>query len=188
MKIAILLNEPYPYGMACTNRIHLYAKGLVELGNDVEILVPRFTEDRGKAINHEIEGEFEGVKFKYACNPIRSKSFIGRRKQDYSSLFNSFMFFIHFKPKIVLVVANNLKYIMLAKICSFFIKAKIVREKSEVPYYKVQKISGFRKIKTILEFKLFDGLIVISGELKDFFLKDLFLKMNILEVPILINC
>ena len=38
-----------------------------------------------------------------------------------------------------------------------------------------------------MEFKLFDGLIVISGELKDFFLKDLSLKMNILEVPILIN-
>ena len=124
MKIAILLNQSYPYGMACTNRIHLYAKGLVELGNDVEILVPRFTEDLGKAINHKIEGEFEGVKFKYACNPIRSKSFIGRRKQDYSSLFNSFMFFIHFKPEIVLVVANNLKYILLAKICSFFYKGK----------------------------------------------------------------
>ncbi len=44
MKILIILNEPYPIGMACTKRIHLYAKGLTELGNNVKIIIPKPTE------------------------------------------------------------------------------------------------------------------------------------------------
>ena len=187
MKISILLSESYPFGMASTNRIHLYAKGIVESGNDVEILIPGVTEEYGKVRNHNRVGEYEGVKFKYACNPVRSKSFIGRRIQNVASLINSVIILIRFKPKIILVVSNSFKYILLAKICSVIIRAKIIREKSEVPFYKIEVISGIRRIRTIAEFKLFDGIIVISGALKDFFLKDLSLKTKVLEVPILIN-
>jgi glycosyltransferase involved in cell wall biosynthesis len=42
-------------------------------------------------------------------------------------------------------------------------------------------------MRIITEFRLFDGLIVVSAALKDFFLRDLSLKIKILEVPILIN-
>lgn len=35
MKIAVILNEQYPNGMAASNRTHLYSRGLAEIGNDV---------------------------------------------------------------------------------------------------------------------------------------------------------
>lgn len=187
MKISILLSESYPFGMASTNRIHLYAKGIVESGNDVGILIPGVTEEYGKIRNHNRAGEYEGVKFRYACNPVRSKSFIGRRIQNFTSLINSVIILIRSKPKIIIVVSNSFKYILLAKISSVIIRAKIIREKSEVPFYKIEVISGIRRLRTIAEFKLFDGLIVISGALKDFFIKDLSLKTKVLEIPILIN-
>ena len=38
-----------------------------------------------------------------------------------------------------------------------------------------------------MEFKLYDGIMVISGQLKKFFLTDLSLKIKITEVPILID-
>jgi len=187
MKIAILLDELYPFGMAATNRIHLYAKGYVELGNDVEIIIPVITAKPEKIRNIKLAGEYDGVKFKYACNPVRSNYFIGRRIQNIVTLFNSFIFIICFKPKIILVVANNFKYVLLMKICSLISNAKIVREKSEVPFYMFEEISKIKRIRTKIEFKLFDGLIVISGALKDFFSKDLSLHTKLLEVPILID-
>ena len=96
MRVAILLNEAYPVGMAASNRIHLYAKGLLEKGNDVRIFIPRPTELHGKIRNHDRKGEYEGVYFKYACNPVKSGSFIKRRIQNTKSVINFLWFFVSF--------------------------------------------------------------------------------------------
>lgn len=187
MKIAVLLNEPYPSGMACTNRTHLYSKGLAALGNDIEILIPQATEEPGNIKNYEVSGEFEGVKFKYAYESIVRGSFLGKRIQNFISFFKTFIFFIHFKPKIILIVTNTFKYILIGKVCSFLLNAKIVREKTEVPFYISEKLSYIQKLRARLEFKLFDGLMVISDALKSFFINDLSIKINIIKVPILVD-
>jgi len=60
MNISILLLQPYPNGMACTNRIHNYAKGITELGGNVKILIPKPTEGYDtKAKNKIVTGEYE---------------------------------------------------------------------------------------------------------------------------------
>jgi glycosyltransferase involved in cell wall biosynthesis len=187
MKIAVLLNEQYPYGMACTNRTHLYTKGLAELGNDVIILIPRPTETAGRVRNHQVSGIYEGVRFRYAYETIIRKSFIGRRIQNITSIINSFVILVRFRPDIILIVTNTLKYILAGKLASYFTGAKLVREKTEIPYYRLNEITGFRRFKTKLEFKLFDGIMVISSALKEFFANDLLLNTQIEEVPILID-
>ncbi len=187
MKIAILLNEAYPVGMAATNRIHLYAKGLLELGNIVRILIPRATEKPGKAKNIEKRGTYEGVYFRYACNPVMSPNFLKRRIQNVLSVTNFLTFFVSYNPDVVLVVSNDFRDIFYAKICSIFIRSKIVREKNEVPFHRLNEISEKRERKIVREFNLFHGIIVISDTLRDFFIKDLSLKVKILEVPILID-
>ncbi len=188
MNIAILLNEQFPYGMACSNRTQLYTKGLVELGNNVEILIPRATEALHNIRNYETKGVSDGVKFRYAYESIIRKSFAGRRIQNFISFFNSFIFFIRFKPDIIIVITKTLKHILLGKFCSLLLNAKLVREKTEVPFYKCEQLSGFQKIRIKTEFQLFDGLMVISESLKDFFLKDLRIKSKITVMPILIDC
>jgi glycosyltransferase involved in cell wall biosynthesis len=187
MKILVLLDEQFPNGMAAANRTLLYSKGLVELGNDVEVLIPRATERVNKIRNFKTKGVHEGVKFRYAYESIIRKSFAGRRVQNLISYFRVILFIIQFKPDVILVGANNFKYILQGKICSLLVNAKLVRDKSEVPFYKAERLSGFQKFRIKTEFKLFDGLIVISGALKDFFLKDLSLKTKIVEVPIIID-
>ncbi len=188
MKIGILLDEQFPFGMAAANRTFLYTKGLVELGNDVEILIPRPTEGSDNIRNFDIKGIHKGVKFRYAYESIISRSFIRRRIQNFISFFNSFIFFVHFNPDIILIAAKSFRYILLGKFCSLLVNAKYVREKTEVPFYKTEILSVFQKIRIKTEFKLFDGMTVISGALKDFFLKDLLLHTKIAEVPILIDC
>lgn len=188
MKIQIILNEPYPHGMACTRRIHFYAKGLKECGNDVKVLIPRPMESFGKAKNTVTKGTFEGIDFQYAYHStIRSRLFLRRRYHDFISFVNSFVLLINSKPNIILVTGSSFIYILLGKICASFLKAKYVRERSEVPFYEDEKISWIKELRIKAEYQFFDGLIVISSRLSEFFLDDMSLRIKILEVPILIN-
>jgi glycosyltransferase involved in cell wall biosynthesis len=188
MRIAVLLDEQFPDGMASANRTLLYSKGLTELGNETIIFVPRATDRQGKIRNYSAKGTHEGVRYRYAYEPVIRKSFMGRRFQNSISLLNSFMFFFRFKPDIIIIAANNFNYILLGKICSILVNARLVREKSEVPYYRLEKLSPGNRRRIKAEFRLFDGMIAISGALKDFFQKDLGLELKIIEVPILIDC
>jgi glycosyltransferase involved in cell wall biosynthesis len=187
MRIAILLNEAYPVGMAATNRIHLYAKGLLEMGNEVRIFIPRPTEFHGKVKNTQVKGKHEGVFFQYACNPVKSSSFLKRRIQNVKAFVHFLSFFIRFNPDIILTVSNDFRDTLFAKVCSIMVRSKMVREKNEVPFHRLNEVSEMRKRKIIAEFKLFHGIIVISDTLRDFFTSDLSMKVKILEVPILID-
>ena len=187
MKILIILNEPYPIGMACTKRIHLYAKGFTELGNNVKIIIPKRTESN-TINNYKVKGKFYGVKYEYASkSTIRSKSFFGRRIHNILSYFKTVFLSINFKPNIILFVSNSLISILFIKFVCIITKAKFIREKSEVPYYWKKKLDFFEDIKIKFFFSLFDGIIVISDNLKKFFEKDYSIKTKFIKIPILIN-
>ena len=80
MKILIIRPGAYPHGMASTNRIHNYAKGFLENGAEVEMLIPRPTEKFGdKLKNDKTIGVYEGVRFSYTCGRTRqSRCAIGK--------------------------------------------------------------------------------------------------------------
>lgn len=188
MRIAIILDAPYPLGMASTNRIHLYAKGLMELGNNVDILIPRPTEKSTSIRNVSLKGTHEGVKFQYAYKTtVRSEQFFGRRVHDLISIFYTFFVLVFLKPQVILLLSNSTIYVVLSKIYAVFTKAKFVREKTEIPFFQIGKISKLRQLWLKAEYGVVDGLIVISGKLKDFFYKELSIDAKFLEVPILID-
>lgn len=187
MKIAVLLNEQYPNGMAASNRTHLYSRGLAEIGNDVIIIIPRPTERRSSIRNGCREGIYEGVKFRYAFECMIRKTIIGRKYQNIISFRNCFKILYGMKPDVILVVCNDLKINILAKVSSMLTGAKIVREKTEVPYYRIENLSSLKKLRIKTEFSLFDGLLVISPALRHFFHKEMSMKIKIAEVPIMID-
>lgn len=187
MKIAIILDEQYPFGMAASNRTHLYSKALVQLGHDVQILVPRPMDKPDHVVNHNVSGIHEGVKFRYGHETVIKTSFFAKRKQNALSLAKSLQFLINYKPDIILTVSNDLKLNMLGKIAALFTRAKLVREKTEVPYYRYEQLPSRLKMRLKAEFRMFDGLIVISPALYDFFTKELSLNKKIIEIPILIG-
>ena len=188
MRIAFYLEEPYPNGMACTKRIHLYAKGLVACGNTVKIIIPKATENSKFVQNKTIEGEFEGVNYQYASNTtVRSSSFLVRRRQDAYGFFKSLRIIKSFKPDIVFMVGNSfsraISLFLLKQICTW----KLVREKSEVPYYKKQSLSNIDKFTLRLIFSLYDGIMVISVTLKEFLQKELNINCRYHIIPILVG-
>jgi len=57
----IFTAEPFPIGMAATNRIISYAKGFLYHNIEVEVVCFRKTEIRGSKRNYEIKGVYEGI-------------------------------------------------------------------------------------------------------------------------------
>ena len=152
--------------MACTNRIHLYAKSLLETNNEVDILIPRQTERPDNVKNSLPEGEYEGVRFKYASKTTarshqRTKNIIN----DFKSLINSFFLILKLQPSVILLTGSFLRFTILAKLCSILINAKLVRERNEAPFCKDSQLSQFKRAIIRFEYIFFDGIVVISKRL-----------------------
>jgi len=190
MFIKIILNEPYPHGKACTNRIHYYAKGLIELNEAVEIIIPRAKRNTEKELlNREIKGVFENVPFIYTPGiTVRTKSKLMNKFYDIKGLWRACYYFIRNRKytDIILLVSNKPTHILVFKFISRIIKAKYLIEKSEIPF-KLKKINYLKQLYIRNIFKLFDGFIVISNYLKNYFAEIVPYKAKIIIIPILVN-
>lgn len=83
MKVYIVTNEAYPYGMAAASRITCYAKALLYAGLEVEVVNYFRTENSKSAKNTESCGIFEGIPFRYiAGTTIRSGNMFLRKLND----------------------------------------------------------------------------------------------------------
>lgn len=79
--IYIFFKGPFPHGMAATQRVICYAKGLIAAGADVEVIIPCRTE-RAEVRNDNLSGFYEGVPFRYLppsniCRGFRKLFMIG---------------------------------------------------------------------------------------------------------------
>jgi glycosyltransferase involved in cell wall biosynthesis len=184
MKIIFIYSGSFPNGLAMTNRLKLYAKGLQEIGNNVQILIPHATDKYLK--NIDIKGEHNGIKYKYfSKKTVRSKSFAFRRFNDFFGYFKLLIYLINLKTKIdivLLVDVRNFWRIPIYILCKIR-KTKVVYELNEHPLVFSTKFKYFFEKHFI--FKMFDGFIVISENLK--FLLNNFKKKDclILKVPII---
>ena len=52
MKVFLITKEPFPNGMAATNRITCYAKGLISAGIECQVIVATRTEIHGQPSNN----------------------------------------------------------------------------------------------------------------------------------------
>ena len=175
MKIRVVLVEPYPHGMACTNRIHNYARGITELGGNVKILIPKPTENDTKGKNKILTGKYENIDFEYTCGTtLRGKTFIKRRLLVLKGIIKATKVLLKSRHKLdaVFLVSNSLVYILYFKIVTNLLRIKYLQEKSELPFINV-KMNFFLKMYTYLYcryvYRCFDGIIVISKFLYAYF-------------------
>ncbi len=79
--IMVVRDEPFPVGMACTNRILSLAKGLVENRIPVKIVCLKPTERSAEhAVNTDPRGVFNGIEYEYSCGTtVRGRTFVGRQ-------------------------------------------------------------------------------------------------------------
>lgn len=164
-------NFSFPEGSAGTNRLYTYAKGFIE--NGVRTYVICFKNDyitNGNSI-------VEGIEY---FNPLnqskKSNSFFVRNWYKTVKFFNTARLFrkINKEEKVTAIIVDT--QVTLTYLFSYYlsrrINAKFIFENSEHPlrYYRsglVKKISG--NIKLRLQLNTFDGILLITQSLIDFY-------------------
>lgn len=189
MRILFLFNGVYPNGMAMCKRLHLYAKGLLEHGNNPEVFFPS---DNGS----QSKGYYEGVQFSSYRNPAFSNHFILR---PINRFFASF-YYAHFcyisakKYKIIFTTSFGWFTDLLIIIGAHFGDAKVVIELNENPYspeggrLDPEWLRKVRRLLTLnLPFRVADGFIVISKSLEDLVCKFKKNSAQVIRVPIIVE-
>lgn len=173
MKVFLVTKEPYPNGMAATNRIKCYARSIHEGGTECEVLVCGCTElVRGKVRNEEARGVYEGVPFQY----------IGGTSKDFRPmpirLIGQFIRLLkterylkkNMKPGDVLFLFMGGKVQRMLRFMNVAHKkgAYCVRDLCELPYgtgKETQETIRLRKVTLETQFPRLDGVLSISESL-----------------------
>jgi len=194
MNSQVILDDLYPNGMACTVRTHLYAKGFVQSGHKVFVLIPRPYEKYNKVPkNPDPSGVVDNIEYKYsALTTQRSRYFIVRQIVDIFSLANSarIIFNRRRQTDVMLIITDNLVQILLYKLMAIITGKVFVLEKSEFPFiFHKKSLSAriYQKLYIKYVYRLFDGLIVISRNLEDYFENKIKRSAKILHVPIIVD-
>ena len=194
MKVFILTKEPFPIGMAATNRITNYARGLLANGVDCEVIVCNRTERYGIERNLQAYGiTSSGVPFRYIPPTTqRSARFIGRRIHDFKDDFVVAKWIKHNVANGDYILYYNIHLVHMRQIIRVCHQnnIKIVRELCEYPF-GTQDDSIKSKVNRWLYERFimpkFDGFIAISESLQKYAEEKGSAYAKIIKVPILID-
>ena len=171
MRIFIVNTLPIPSGNASVNRLLSYAKELVPLGNDVTVL------SSGKS--EEKEGVIDGVKY-------RNYGYLGLIK----ALVAIMKALKKEKPDVAILVSNSLLLIYPIWFTCKTKGIKLLQEKSEFPFVlKKTSFLGrlYAKIYVGTTYKLFDGLIVMTKPLMEYFKDKVRKNARLFEMPMTVD-
>ncbi len=194
MNIKVILTAPFPLGMALTNRVYNYTRGFVELGNQVEVIIPLPTEEINQTIKNTMtKGIFGGVNFIYTSGmTLKQRSLFKKIFFILKGLFKATSIIIKDNKNIdcLLIVSNKVLYLLYFKLLSKILNCLYITEKSELPFIftkknLLNKIYIYFFIKYI--YKCFDGILVISNYLYSYFISLIRNDARLLIVPIMVN-
>lgn len=187
MKIVFITDQPVPNGLAPTNRLLSLAAGINQNDCDVTILILNPTEKASHINNTELVGAYKGVAYKYLTGTTVLP--IGK--------FNKFFVFlkgllklikelkkINLDSRIDAIIISHTWSIYPIAVYYLFIRLKRItylQERNEYPFLNRSK-NIFRRLDYFLYTKLvlphFDGLLVITKNLKNYYSQ--FLNKNAL--------
>jgi glycosyltransferase involved in cell wall biosynthesis len=176
MNIAIICSYPFPMGFAATNRILSYSQGLTENNNKVKIIICRPTERINNIVNSKTAGNYTGIDYQYSWySTIWPANYVKKITVFLLSFFTSIIILIKDNNivKIDCIISSidfgfmNLTLSLLAKL----INCKIVYIVDEYPYpLRYDRKPSLVRIMSIRYlFRVFDGMIVMTNTLKEYF-------------------
>lgn len=189
--IVVLTTEPFPIGMAAANRILSYSKGLIESKNKVKVYCIR-PANRGEIIyNVQVQGVYNSVEYIYTANSTEWPNNIIRKIYVFcKGVFLAIPALIKDKKyqKIDFIISTydvlyfNIIFFLLSKL----IKAKYFQMLDEYPYF-LRYPSNSKRIQQLLHYKLnyklCDGMMVMTNALVDFYKDKVRKKVRITRIP-----
>lgn len=183
MKIAIISIYPFPEGLAPTNRIKAYAKGLIANGAKVKVFIPFPTFFYSPFTKYSKSGNVEGIEYLYTSKIYKSKYKIIRGLAVILGLRKSYGYYktcqsirtenIDNKIDCLIISTDDILNLYVFSLIANKIKAKKVFIFDEFPIpirHKLKTKIPWRKIclyKMVL--KRMDAYVSISEKLKDYY-------------------
>lgn len=193
MNVYILTGEPFPIGMAATNRIICYSKGLINQHvNCVVVIYQRTGQNNKEQHNTVAKGLYENISYRYIGGSVeRSISFLRRRIDDAIDYARTLFFCFTLKPTDVLFNFHTKKRLFIPIFLAAKLKRfKVVRELCEYP---MATRSGSLKCKLSrwfelhILFRFFSGFVAISHTLENVADKYKGKHAKVVRIPILID-
>lgn len=195
MRIVIFGGFSFPHGMAPTPRVSAYAKGLIKNGVDVQVICFKALERPGDGVvNTEARGIYDGVPFEYLSGTtIRPSSFWVRRWLEIKAIWALLRLLtqhdLNKRPDVAIFFSNpGWSFLTLLLFKSMGVKC--IEEDNEFPFVYSKKTLwlGFHMAFYHYVFlKLFDGVIVISTFLEEYYASRVRKGAGILRIPILVD-
>jgi glycosyltransferase involved in cell wall biosynthesis len=189
MRIIFVSSGKYPNGGAATNRHLAYAKGLIELGHEVEFILlveQQWTKQ---------ESLDKGIKFTCLAEGTQNKlSKIAKIKLFYNTIIkaNRIILSAHQKRKISSLILLDTRIEVLIPLINNARKIgiKVFHERTEYPFvYGGKTVIGKIVLYIYLKFILqkFDGLYVINNALKKYFSELTNNKIDIIVINMIVD-
>lgn len=194
MKVYIITKEPFPNGMAATNRIMCYAKAIISQGVDCEVLIYSRTEIPGNVKNKEAKGNYEGIPFRYIGRTALRKR--NELLNKFNALFDRIRICSYLKKNLekddMVIGYNNHDLFFVNGLIQVVhnCKAKYIRELCELPFGTGSETeASIRKQNWIYkhQFPKCDGYIAISDALVEIANKHKSTTARVIKTPILVD-
>lgn len=180
MKIAVITKYSFPYGMAATNRIAAYTKGLSMTKAEISVIVVEPTDNfvKKKVLNY---GKYGNVRYFYPSGRYKSKMKIFRALSILSGfrflygIYRTFIFIVKNKQDIIIISNDTPIFIFVYSVISKLTKANTVFIFDEFPIpirHKLKdQISKFKELFYKFVLRNIDAYISISETLGVFYNK-----------------
>lgn len=191
MNVYILTKNPFPYGMAATNRIKCYASAILSENINCEVIVWNCSDSNSKL---PYKGVIDGIPYQFVGNSSRRSNciFFGKIQSLLQQLWLPFFLLKRIK-KDDIVLSYGLGLNFYWRFLIYVVhqkKAHYIQELCELPYgvtTETNKTIKDRKYYYKHLFPIFDGVIAISEALKDLAEKYCSPKCIIQKIPILVD-
>lgn len=169
--LVILTPNPFPIGNVATNRLTTYAKALASIGDDVGIVVLKGTEDPALPLNPHRTGSHDGIWYQYMASSSRwnrNAPFLKKLALYLFGLVRASFLLWEKKPDSVLLYSNDVVSIIYFYVISRIVGFRYLIDKSEYPVVYRSPSGGYRWIY-LKSFLLFDGILVMTSELMNYY-------------------
>ena len=193
LKIKILTVEPFPLGLAATNRILTYAKGFVEQNCVVEVNCIKPTERPGNIFNHKDSGTINGITFSYpGGKTLLDQNFITRRFDNIKSILKVSINLLkenkEDKTDAIIYYATSTSRAIILFLITRLKGILFLKEESELPETYLPGMNLFQKfLFKNIHYPLFDGYFLMTRRLIKYFTLEKNTKIPYLHVPMTVD-
>lgn len=195
MKVAIISNYSFPNGMAASNRIIAYSKGLISNNASVQLICTEPIDNYVRDSPLPDKGEFKGIQYIYPSGRYKSRYKIFRGisiKTGYRFLwggFNVARYLFKNRFDAILISNDTPKFLFLYSVLAKMFCKKVIFVFDEYPtpirHFQKTDIPSWKKKAYRLILPRFSGYISISQRLADYYTH--YIKKPFFIMPIIVD-